>query len=181
MVPKGTRASSAARGIFLRHRPKFPFSRGRGRYAEQRNDGVSQKYIWRSQRDSSVGRRGAGAIGAGVGHRAKNLPEESACPMSPATVGPSELSKQNPWPGLRAFGENDVDFFFGREREAAELFSLVQRSPVVVLYGQSGLGKTSLLQAGLFPRLKALDFFPVRVRFDHGDDALPLAQQITAA
>jgi tetratricopeptide (TPR) repeat protein len=101
--------------------------------------------------------------------------------MSHATVGPSELSKQNPWPGLRAFGENDVDFFFGREREAAELFSLVQRSPVVVLYGQSGLGKTSLLQAGLFPRLKTLDFFPVRVRFDHGDDAPPLAQQITAA
>jgi hypothetical protein len=101
--------------------------------------------------------------------------------MSPATVGPSELSKQNPWPGLRAFGENDVDFFFGREREAAELFSLVQRSPVVVLYGQSGLGKTSLLQAGLFPRLKTVDFFPVRVRFDHGDDAPPLAKQITTA
>jgi tetratricopeptide (TPR) repeat protein len=99
--------------------------------------------------------------------------------MSPAPIIPSELSKQNPWPGLRAFGENDRDYFFGRDREAAELFSLVQRSPVVVLYGQSGLGKTSLLQAGLFPRLKTLDYFPVRVRFDHGDEALPLAQQIT--
>lgn len=101
--------------------------------------------------------------------------------MSPATNIVSELSKQNPWPGLRAFGENDRDYFFGRDREAAELFGLVQRSPVVVLYGQSGLGKTSLLQAGLFPRLKTLDFFPVRVRFDHGDDAPPLAQQIGAA
>ena len=101
--------------------------------------------------------------------------------MSPATVVPSDLSKQNPWPGLRAFGESDRDYFFGRDREAAELFSLVQRASVVVLYGQSGLGKTSLLQAGLFPRLKTLDFFPVRVRFDHGDDAPPLAQQITSA
>jgi len=101
--------------------------------------------------------------------------------MSPAPIIPTELSKQNPWPGLRAFGEDDRDYFFGRDREAAELFSLVQRSSVVVLYGQSGLGKTSLLQAGLFPRLKTLDFFPVRVRFDHGDDAAPLAQQITAA
>jgi len=101
--------------------------------------------------------------------------------MSPETIIPSELSKQNPWPGLRAFGENDREFFFGRKREADELFSLVQRSSVVVLYGQSGLGKTSLLQAGLFPRLKTLDFFPVRVRFDHGDDALPLAHQIIAA
>jgi tetratricopeptide (TPR) repeat protein len=101
--------------------------------------------------------------------------------MSPETINSSELSKQNPWPGLRAFGESDRDYFFGRDREAAELFGLVQRSPVVVLYGQSGLGKTSLLQAGLFPRLKTLDFFPVRVRFDHGDDAPPLAQQITSA
>ena len=101
--------------------------------------------------------------------------------MSPETINSSELSKQNPWPGLRAFGESDRDYFFGRDREAAELFGLVQRSPVVVLYGQSGLGKTSLLQAGLFPRLKTLDFFPVRVRFDHGDDAPPLAQQITTA
>ena len=100
--------------------------------------------------------------------------------MSPAIVS-TELSKQNPWPGLRAFGESDRDYFFGRDREAAELFSLVQRASVVVLYGQSGLGKTSLLQSGLFPRLKTLDFFPVRVRFDHGDDAPPLAQQITSA
>jgi tetratricopeptide (TPR) repeat protein len=94
---------------------------------------------------------------------------------------PSELNKQNPWPGLRAFGENDRDFFFGRERETAELLGLVQRSPVVVLYGQSGLGKTSLLQAGLFPRLKELNYLPFRVRFNHADDALPLGRQITAA
>jgi tetratricopeptide (TPR) repeat protein len=101
--------------------------------------------------------------------------------MSAAIAFPSELTKQNPWPGLRAFGENDRDFFFGREREGAELLSLIQRAPVVVLYGQSGLGKTSLLQAGLFPKLKVLNFFPVRVRFDHGDDAPPLARQITLA
>src|SRR5271169_4712723 len=101
--------------------------------------------------------------------------------MSPGMAIPSELTKQNPWPGLRAFGERDRDFFFGRERETAELLSLVQRSPVVVLYGQSGLGKTSLLQAGLFPRLKELNFLPFRVRFDHGDDAPPLARQITLA
>ncbi len=40
----------------------------------------------------------------------------------------SDLTKQNPWPGLRAFGEDDRDFFFGREREATELFGLVQRA-----------------------------------------------------
>ena len=78
------------------------------------------------------------------------------------------LTAQNPWPGLRAFTENDRDFFFGRKRETAELLDLVEHSAAVVLYGQSGLGKTSLLQAGIFPELKKSDFLPVRVRFDHG-------------
>jgi tetratricopeptide (TPR) repeat protein len=89
-----------------------------------------------------------------------------------------QLSSQNPWPGLRAFTESDREFFFGRVRETSDLLDLVQRSSVVVLYGQSGLGKTSLLQAGLFPDLKNSDYLPVRVRFDHSDDAPPLAQQI---
>ena len=61
--------------------------------------------------------------------------------------------------GTARVRESDRDYFFGRDREAAELFGLVQHSPAVVLYGQSGLGKTSLLQAGLFPRLKKIGFF----------------------
>jgi len=68
--------------------------------------------------------------------------------MSTATA-PNTLTAQSPWPGLRSFGEDDREFFFGRERETAELLALVQRSGVVIVYGQSGLGKTSLLQAGL--------------------------------
>ncbi|MGH7523111.1 MAG: hypothetical protein ACREK8_02280 [Gemmatimonadales bacterium] len=93
----------------------------------------------------------------------------------------SRLSTQNPWPGLRAFTENDREFFLGREAETAELLSLVQRKPVVVLYGQSGLGKTSLLQAGLLPELAALDFLPIRLRLDHDDGEPPLADQVKAA
>lgn len=96
----------------------------------------------------------------------------------PMTV---QLSSQNPWPGLRPFTEKDRDFFFGREREIAELLELVEQSPAVVLYGQSGLGKTSLIQAGLFPELKRLDFLPFRIRFDHSEDAPPLAEQIKTA
>ncbi|HEY1270956.1 MAG TPA: hypothetical protein VGF08_03190 [Terriglobales bacterium] len=89
-----------------------------------------------------------------------------------------QLSSQNPWPGLRAFTESDREFFFGRERETAELLGLVQLSPVTVLYGQSGLGKTSLVQAGIFPELKRLNFLPFRLRLDHSDEAPPLAAQL---
>ncbi len=101
--------------------------------------------------------------------------------MNASKPSSANLSPQNPWPGLRAFTEEDREFFFGRERETAELLDLVQRSPVVVLYGQSGLGKTSLLQAGLFPGLKRFDFLPIRLRFDHSDGAPPLADQVKAA
>ena len=101
--------------------------------------------------------------------------------MTTPALQRADLSAQNPWPGLRAFTENDRDFFFGRERESAELLGVVKRAHVVVLYGQSGLGKTSLLQAGLFPELKRLDFLPFRLRFDHDEEAPSFAQQIKQA
>jgi len=101
--------------------------------------------------------------------------------MTTALHGPDRLSEQHPWPGLRPFTESDREFFFGREKETAELTDLVQRSTVVILYGQSGLGKTSLLQAGLLPRLSELGYLSIRVRFDHSDGAPPLAQQLKDA
>jgi tetratricopeptide (TPR) repeat protein len=98
-----------------------------------------------------------------------------------STTGAPTLSAQSPWPGLRPFNEDDRSFFFGRERETAELHALVQRSVVVVVYGQSGLGKTSLLQAGLFHHLRDVSLLPFRLRIDHGDAAPSASTQIKAA
>ena len=64
------------------------------------------------------------------------------------------LDAQNPWPGLAAYDEAASDFFHGRDTDAEELLRLVRLAPLTVLYGKSGLGKSSLLQAGLFPRLR---------------------------
>ena len=66
-----------------------------------------------------------------------------------ATVDPS-----NPWLGLASFTEETRQYFFGREAEVAELARRVQRKLLTVLFGQSGLGKTSILRAGLVPRLR---------------------------
>ena len=74
---------------------------------------------------------------------------------------------QNPWLGLASYGEAEREFFFGREGETAELLRLVEDETLVVLYGVSGLGKTSLLQAGLTPKLNAHDFRVWNVRLDH--------------
>ncbi len=79
------------------------------------------------------------------------------------------LDEQNPWPGLATYDEAASDFFFGREEEAEELLRLIRLSPLTVLYGKSGLGKSSLLQAGLFPKLREAYFLPVYIRLDYAN------------
>jgi hypothetical protein len=63
-----------------------------------------------------------------------------------------------PFIGPRPYTHSDSLVFFGRGREARDLSSLIVANQVVVLYGPVGVGKTSLLNAGLIPRLKAEDF-----------------------
>ncbi|MFA5921899.1 MAG: hypothetical protein WC856_11510 [Methylococcaceae bacterium] len=88
------------------------------------------------------------------------------------------LDEQNPWPGLATYDEGASDFFFGREDEIEELLRLIKLSPLTVLYGKSGLGKSSLLQAGLFPRLRKEYFLPVYIRLDIANvTAIPFLDQ----
>jgi hypothetical protein len=88
---------------------------------------------------------------------------------------------EHPWIGLAPFTESDSEFFAGRVEEIDELLRLVRRDTLTLLYGVSGLGKTSLLQAGLFPALRAEDYLPVPIRLDYVDGAAPLAQQVLSA
>ena len=97
-----------------------------------------------------------------------------------AASGPS-IDAQNPWPGLSAFDEASARFFGGRDDEAAELVRLVGQAHVGLVFGKSGLGKTSLLQAGLFPRLRRVDIFPVYLRLNVRERAGPLVEQLTDA
>ncbi|MBL7796947.1 MAG: hypothetical protein JNJ90_10625 [Saprospiraceae bacterium] len=91
------------------------------------------------------------------------------------------------YPGPRPFPENYRALFFGREKEVAELHRLVRREPWVVLYGKSGLGKSSLLNAGLAPRLAVNDAMsPVFIRFgawtpDRSDAPLDIAADVLDA
>ncbi len=93
----------------------------------------------------------------------------------------AHLSGEEPWPGLAWFEEVDQPFFRGRAAETAELIRLVRREALTVLFGRSGLGKTSLLKAGLFPALRGEDFLPVYIRLDHAAEAPSLRQQVWQA
>ncbi|MCB9079657.1 MAG: hypothetical protein H6631_18790 [Anaerolineaceae bacterium] len=58
-----------------------------------------------------------------------------------------------PYKGLHAFQEEDAPFFFGRETFVGNLAQTVQTQPLVAFSGPSGSGKSSLVRAGLIPRL----------------------------
>jgi hypothetical protein len=93
----------------------------------------------------------------------------------------TDVDPQRPWLGLDSFSESTRGFFHGREDEIAELARRVQRKPLTVLFGQSGLGKTSILRAGLVPRLRPEGYCPVYLRVDHGPQAPPPAEQLKQA
>lgn len=92
-----------------------------------------------------------------------------------------EARPESPWLGLSSFTQGASTYFFGRETELNDLRERVVHKPLTVLFGQSGWGKTSLLQAGLLPRLSADELLPVFVRLVHEDDAEPLVNQVLKA
>lgn len=55
---------------------------------------------------------------------------------------------------LQPFATTDISLFRGRKRETEEVYSLLKGSPLLLLYGPSRVGKTSLLQCGLANKLK---------------------------
>ena len=98
-----------------------------------------------------------------------------------ANTATNAVDAQNPWLGLTSFTEETRTFFHGREAEGSELARRVQRKLLTVLFGQSGLGKTSILQAGLVPQLRPEGFCPVYVRLDYNPDAPAPSDQIKRA
>src|SRR3954469_6271646 len=95
-------------------------------------------------------------------------------------TSPGAVDRDNPWPGLAPFTEGQGAYFHGRDDEIDDLTQLARLRALVVLFGQSGLGKSSLLQAGVFPRLRADGFCPVYIRLDHAEEAPSPTEQIKA-
>jgi tetratricopeptide (TPR) repeat protein len=71
------------------------------------------------------------------------------------------------YPGSLPFQDNDIDrlLFFGREEETQSLLHTVLVENLVVLFAKSGMGKTSLLNAGLMEPLRKQEFIPFVIRF----------------
>lgn len=72
------------------------------------------------------------------------------------------MNNRNPWPGLASY--NTSYQFCGRSGSSAELLNMIENYEFVTLYGKTGVGKTSLLRAGVFPILEKNGYVPIYVR-----------------
>jgi len=73
----------------------------------------------------------------------------------------------NPWAGLASYQDpasGSTLLFCGRDNESYDLAALVDDNIFCTLYGKSGTGKTSLLNAGMFPRLRDMGYLPLSIR-----------------
>jgi len=73
-------------------------------------------------------------------------------------------TKKNRYPGVVPFTSEQQDIFFGREKDKEKLAQLIRREQQILLYAKSGLGKSSLVNAGVVPLLEK-EMLPIFVRF----------------
>jgi formylglycine-generating enzyme required for sulfatase activity len=113
----------------------------------------------------------------------------AAVGLDPTAFETDRARRPSPFPGLTSFGDEDADaaLFFGRSREIAETLEMLRKmraasesNPLVIL-GASGSGKSSLLKAGIIPRLRreAPAWLPLRAFRPGADPLLNLAEAIT--
>ncbi len=75
---------------------------------------------------------------------------------------PDEL--KSPFKFLDSFVAEDIDRYFGRDKEVSELYKRLRSNRVSLVYGASGTGKTSLIQCGLFNYFESTEWLPIMVR-----------------
>lgn len=93
----------------------------------------------------------------------RRLPPKDTISTTAAIQQLGEVHK-SPYKFLNSYEERDADIFFGRDDDIVLTIRKILSSKLMILYGKSGYGKTSLLNAGIAPRLIASDYLPVYAR-----------------
>lgn len=71
---------------------------------------------------------------------------------------------QSPFKFLDSYTREDKDIFFGRETEVEDIYTKVFQSKILLVYGASGTGKSSLISCGLGNKFQETDWLPISVR-----------------
>ena len=75
----------------------------------------------------------------------------------------STPSQHKRYPGVKPFETSERALFFGRDRDIEDLLDLIWLEKLVVLFGKSGYGKSSLINAGILPKIDK-EAVPIVVR-----------------
>jgi len=75
---------------------------------------------------------------------------------------------KSPFKFLDSYDKKDKEIFFGREQETLELYDRIFETNLVLLYGASGTGKTSLINCGLGNQFESTDWHPIFIRRKDG-------------
>ncbi|MGP4115436.1 nSTAND1 domain-containing NTPase [Streptomyces sp. 4N509B] len=119
-----------------------------GRYAVRR--GFSGAPVWDDELGAVVGMVVAADLGHPVAFLIPTNRLVEAAPSLREVVG-----LPSPFPGLEAYQESDAAVFFGRQEEIGRITRLVLKNPLVTVLGASGCGKSSVVRAGVVPKLQA--------------------------
>ncbi len=74
------------------------------------------------------------------------------------------MKSKYPFKFLNSYGRDDTNIFFGRDEEINELYEMVFQSSVILVYGASGTGKTSLIDCGLAGKFQPHDWLALMIR-----------------
>ena len=75
------------------------------------------------------------------------------------------------WIGLESYNEDNATLFFGRDAEIEELANSIFHHNQTIIYGPSGIGKSSIIKAGVMSLARKNDFLPVYIRLSFNEDA----------
>jgi hypothetical protein len=84
------------------------------------------------------------------------------------------IRKSNPWLGLQSYQEGEV--LYGRDDDIRDLSQCVINNTETLLYGKSGIGKSSILNAGIIPAARRSGYLPITIRLSHKTEDSYLAQ-----
>ena len=91
-----------------------------------------------------------------------------------ATNNTTKTPDANPWKGLNFYLEGEK--LYGRDNEIQSLAQYVINNTQTVLYGRSGIGKSSIINAGIFPVARREGLYPISIRLKHDVEASYVTQ-----
>lgn len=86
----------------------------------------------------------------------------------------ADAKRRNPWKGLNYYTEGEI--LYGRNVEILSLSQYIFNNTQTILFGRSGIGKSSILNAGIFPKARQNGMTPISIRLKHSDANDYLAQ-----